>query len=151
MARLPTIHAIRRRSPARGFTLIEILIVIAVILILASIAVVIGIGVQGASRERTTKATFKILDAAMSAFLKDHPEPTAANWVAALQAYPETASAISTKVSAGPPPVVLDGWGRPIQYVPSTAARKVGYFKSDGRDPANTADDLFSEGASATP
>jgi len=147
-------HSQPKKIAPRGFTMVEILIVIAIIVILAGIVVAIAVGVTSAAKEKATKATFERLDSAMSLFLKDHPEPTDANWVVALKSYGPSGQLLKNDLkTVNGNDVVLDGWGSPIHYLPSHSTAKnlpTGMFQSYGRDlQANTADDRFSNGAAA--
>lgn len=130
----------------RGFTLIEVMIVVGIIVILAGIATVVGVQVKRSAAERSTKATLDTLDQAMGVFLKDHPEPAAGTtaFVKALQATnPNVIKNLKGTTT------VLDGYGKPIYYLPSSPG-KPGYFQSFGPNGLQgDQDDLFSHGTSA--
>jgi prepilin-type N-terminal cleavage/methylation domain-containing protein len=145
-----------RRRAGRGFTMIEIMIVVGIIVILASIGLAVGLQVKRSSADQSTKATLKTLDMVMSGYLKDHPEPSVIDddkeWVKKLQA----AGNLPTSLKfSDDKQKVLDAYGNPILYVPSKANQPNGFFKSCGPDGvkddlANRGnDDIFSEGASA--
>lgn len=130
-------HPTKSASPAgstrrsmRAFTLIEIMVVVAIIVILAGMGVAVGVAVKRSSADRATKTTLKALDSVMSLYLKDNPEPSAANWLAALNANPATAKMLNSlprgtppggsATPTGPAPV-LDGYGNPIRFLPSNS------------------------------
>jgi prepilin-type N-terminal cleavage/methylation domain-containing protein len=148
-AKRQTQHALAHaRGSARGFTLIEVMVVVGIIVILAGIMVAVGVAVKRTAAERSTKAALTTLDSAMTLFLKDHPEPSTANWLAALQSYPDSAAVLRKlkATSTGVP----DGYGNNIKYIPSVPGVKPGYFQSSGPDgQMGNTDDLFSNGASA--
>ena len=142
--------------PRRAFTMVEILIVISVIIILASIGMFVGRRLSDSAKERNTKAAFAALTAAMSHFLKDHPEPNDLNWVAVLRSDPDGARAIGKLKTSGSGAtlVVLDGYGNPIHFIPSKTlgnlptARFHSYGPNGITGAPNTAaskDDLYSE------
>ncbi|HEY4330476.1 MAG TPA: prepilin-type N-terminal cleavage/methylation domain-containing protein [Phycisphaerae bacterium] len=129
----------------RGFTLVEILIVVGIIVILASIGIAIGVAVKRQSAEKQTRTTMETLRGLMSTYLGSHPDPGSANWFQALRAEPDTAKGLASLPGmTKSPPEVDDGYGNGIQYFPP-AAGKAGYFWSYGADGvANTTDDVFS-------
>jgi prepilin-type N-terminal cleavage/methylation domain-containing protein len=163
-----TKQAIARRRAGRGFTLIEVMIVVGIIVVLGAIALAVGMQVKRSAAETATKTTLKALDLAMGAFLKDHPEPpdvppNDTTWFPALQAtghLPKTLKIVGNNVQ--------DGFGNNIHYIPANqipfigttpypgwTAKPNGIFWSYGPDgvpgPSSSGpgDDIFSEGASA--
>lgn len=105
----------------KGFTLIEMLVVIAVIAIVLTIVVAIGSGVKSGANRRATLAELKTLEGIMSDYLAaGNPEPTPpaswpytadktpevwsetnppsdpTNWVLALKSFPETAKKLAS-------------------------------------------------------
>jgi prepilin-type N-terminal cleavage/methylation domain-containing protein len=152
-------HATRRRQTGRGFTLIEVMIVVGIIVILAGIGLAVGLGVKRQSSDQVTKTTLKALDMAMGAFLKDHPEPKDLppddkNWLKGLQLTGQLPKSLKTSATG-----VQDGYGNDIHYIPAFSkpstikgwtAKPTGFFWSYGPDgAAGGDDDIFSEGASA--
>lgn len=104
----------------RGFTLVEMLIAIAVILVLAAI----GLGVYRATADDTrralTEARLRQLDVACKAY-KDATGAYPADGQLAACLTKERTVAIgdglrSTRPALLPDDAVLDGWGRPIRY-----------------------------------
>jgi len=136
----------------RGFTLIEIMVVVAIIVILIGIVVAVGSYVKGSSQLKQTTTTFAALEGAMQDYLKDNPEPPPTKWFVALKSDAKTAATLET-LPGYKNGQILDGYGSPIVYVPSTTVNgtvKGGYFVSPGPDGrmGNAADDkdnLFSK------
>ena len=152
--------AIRCGRQTRGFTLIEIMVVVAVITVLASIAIFMGIQMKRGSAEKATKATFSTLDSAMGIYLKDNREPTLVEdtiWVLSLKSFPASAGAIKGLKFSEDGTKVLDGFNNPIVYHPSNTPplnSPHGLFQSYGPDGLTGAksskpaeDDMYSTGA----
>lgn len=167
---------IARRRAGRGFTMIEIMIVVGIIIILAGIGIAVGLQVKRSSADQSTRATMEALRGAMGLYLKEHAEPSDGRtaWFQALQSYPSTKVLLdnmklhytSPQPNSGVAPVpdgVYDGYGNQIEYRRSKAATATspaqtnGYFVSGGPD-GNIglvngvnygADDIFSDGVSA--
>jgi hypothetical protein len=127
--------------------------------ILVGIGIVVGTQVKVKAQRDTTIATLKVLQSAMSDFLKDNREPTATNWVPALRSDARTAKALEglKPTATG----ILDGFGNPITFVPS-AGGKPALFVSPGRDgklgnvnsqpaDADSADNIFSDPIAVNP
>jgi prepilin-type N-terminal cleavage/methylation domain-containing protein len=156
-------HPLPQGRRRRAFTLMEILVVIAIIVALAGISVVVGGSVKRSMTRKSTKVTLETLQHAMDEYLKENPEPNTTspvptptvssqkpsdplsdtfNYVRVLQA---TAAAKLEKIPQGDlngNKVILDGFGNPIRFVPagSTAypnpnnQMKRPYFFSAGAD-----------------
>jgi prepilin-type N-terminal cleavage/methylation domain-containing protein len=144
-----TNQATRRRRAGRGFTLIEIMIVVGIIVILAGIGLAVGLQVKRSSADQQTKATMKALDGAMGAYLKENKEP-GSDWFQALQSYPDSKRVLqSLKLhfsAAAVPDGVLDGYGSMIEYMKSNPPKQPnGFFRSKGSDGTY----VYSEGATA--
>ncbi len=153
--------AVRAR---RGFTLIEMLIVLAVIMILAAIGVLVGVQVKANAAKRYTHATLVTVAGIMKDYLAagnpDIPIPVAPPsntppydtlppsdpvlWVRILRASQFSAKLgdLKTGVDSSGNVTVLDAWGTPIRYIPmNTTTKQDGYFQSFGvdRSPSNPA------------
>jgi len=57
-----------RRAACYGMTLIEMLVVVAVIMLLAGIVVGVGLGIENQSKKKAVKATFALLEAALQEY-----------------------------------------------------------------------------------
>ena len=189
-----------------GFTLIEMMVVVAIIVLLAGILMAVGSMVLRGASNKATRATLTSLDNAMSLYLKDHPEPGVAapppttpqnypappavnssyhlqsnDWILKLSANPETAKLLEKlkPIGTGTGRQILDGFGKPILYLPSNldlaattgpgdpiynpTLHTPGRFVSFGADskpdskalgattPITPGDDLYSNGASVAP
>ena len=153
-----------RNSP-RGFTLIEILVSIAIIIIIAGILFSVGISIRRSSLERQNKAILTTLDGVLAGFLKSNREPPAvaqpdvSSWVSTLKADPDSAKILAGLTTFNGT-AVLDAYGNPIEFLhshPPTDPKPQpnAFFKSWGPDglsntlnssaPEN-ADDVFSQG-----
>jgi len=151
----------------RGFTLVEILVVIGVIAVLASMVVAITLRVENQSKEQTVANVFAVLKGALREYYEfsdkfpAQPERNSANatahmelLVAALEQVPasrEMLKGISgelVKNNKGQPDVskIYDPWGTIIDYV-CTPDDQFPELISAGRDKQfGTADDISSRG-----
>ncbi len=64
-----------RPAPRRGFTLMEILVVIAILIVLVGLLVSVGAHARESARIRQTRITLHTLDGLMKDYLKQYPEP----------------------------------------------------------------------------
>jgi len=112
------------RNPRRasGFTLIELMVVIAILLILAVVVLAVGSNVKQRAQINKTKTTLTALQGILDDYERDttvsynivNKDSTA--YVASFLAYPKTKDAITRLITPGSN-VVNDGFGRPIQIV----------------------------------
>jgi prepilin-type N-terminal cleavage/methylation domain-containing protein len=152
---------IDRKTKRRGFTLIEIMVVVAILVILIGITVMVGNGVRTKSQEKYTRTTLEKLKGMMvEYYAAGNPEPSN-RWFEALKANPKIADSMKG-MEGFKDGKILDGYGEPIVYVPSTsnpatgALIRGGYFMSPGPDGkpgplppaapnADSADNIFSD------
>jgi general secretion pathway protein G len=132
----------------RGFTMVEMVVVVGIIMILAGVTVAVGVALKRKGADALTRTTLKSLDGAMGELLKSSPEPNDLNWYRALQSLPDGAKVLKAQGPRNTGSAVLDGYGSPIHYIPSAPPTKpMGYFWSYGSDGVpSTADDVFSDG-----
>ncbi len=72
------------RGRRSGFTLVELLVVVAIIAVLAGAVLVVGSSVMDGTRTRSTRATLVLVDAALDAFHQE--KPLASAWQSATPA-----------------------------------------------------------------
>jgi prepilin-type N-terminal cleavage/methylation domain-containing protein len=112
-----------------GFTLVEMLIVVAIIALLATMVVGLAARIDTQSKERGLKSTFTLLDGALQEYYdywKAFPDPNKAPYLthsAALygQLYSTPTSRkileeISSKLIRDNPPQIYDPWGALLDY-----------------------------------
>ena len=154
----------RRETLQQGaFTLIEMLVVIAIIVILVGSVVAIGNNIRANSQIRQTKLTLQLLDQAAEAYRMSNggvePGPSGTAVIVSNSDFGFRSSPEAMRILQKLPPAVwsgssafYDAWGNAIQYVQAgyTTAILRGYFQSAGPDgqmgtPASpNADDIFS-------
>ena len=106
----------RRRS---GFTLLELLIVLAIILVIAAMVVPNLIGSQQTANEKVTLATIKRIEGTVGAWAADHDgtyfkgSGTDA-WQAMMN--PPTYKGRKLRPYLGPDDIPTDAWGNVLQY-----------------------------------
>lgn len=147
---LPT--PLKSPRPPAGFTLIEILVVIAILVILVGLVVAIGSNVQGKAKIQTTKTLLKTLDGILSQYQQETGvalTPTGPgdniSFIPLFAALPQTQKAMaSLKPYLNPAnsSQINDAFGTPIIIV--VVGTKPG-FQSAGPDRQfGTLDDIYS-------
>ena len=123
----------------RGFTLIEILVVIVVIAILATLVAPNIFQHVGAAKDATAKSQIEMLGAALDAYRLDNGHyPTTEQGLGALWEKPTVDPPANWRAPYLRKPVPLDPWGRPYNYLSPGQVNPQGY-------------DLLSYGADGTP
>lgn len=118
----------------RGFTLIEILVVISIIIILVGTVLAIGTQMRTAAQIRQTKVTLNTLKLAMKDYLDaGNPEPldnSATDYYTKFLSVPSCKKVLSGMPAAGGTQV-LDAFGNAIVYHASSAGKQW-YYQSSG-------------------
>ncbi len=154
-----------------GFTLVEMLVVVALIAILATIVVAVASRIDGQAKENALEGTFVLLDSALQEYYQftdkfpEQPENSPANAAAhseflyhELNSMPDSRtvlekideSAIENKYGAGgatvgTPVEIYDPWGMPLDYTYSPG-QNFPVMTSAGPDKTfGTADDVSSK------
>ena len=106
----------RSRKDERGFTLVELLIVLTILVMLASIVAPRVIGYLGTSKTKTAKVQIESLSAALQLYRIDNGRlPTTSDGLRALVERPGSSTAWNGPyVTRRELPV--DPWGRPYNY-----------------------------------
>jgi len=121
-----------KRSPRVGFTLMEVLVVVAILVVLASIGIVVFRYLDDAN-EKVAKLGIKNIDTAISAYKMQHGD-----WPANLQVLtmPEGGKAAYLEEQN-----LVDPWGRPYLYHPEQPNPRTGkpLIMSQGANPGNQA------------
>ncbi len=112
---------------ARGLTVLELLVSMAVIAVLASIAIASWINFEHRAKQRSTMADMRTLSRAIESYSVDHGR------------LPDDSSGVSGWVTAGSVDdsqrlPVADHWGTPYHYVVVGQSYSLESFGRDGRD-----------------
>jgi general secretion pathway protein G len=147
----------RKSALQRGFTLIEILVVVAIIVILVGAVIAIGSNIRSSSMRQATQGELQALEAAAEAYRLERGDLPASfgdgTYFGILMSDPASRKAVQ-KINpvlfddAKNPTRVNDSWGNRIQYQPAGPNGSPplrGYFFSCGPNgSANDADDIRS-------
>ena len=138
---LHRVFSVRRRGPARapvkrgaeaGFTLVELLVVLVILVLLASLVGPRVVGYLGTSRVKTTKVQIESLGSAIELYRIDNGR------------YPTTDEGLKALVQA---PAGVDGWKGPYltkKDVPNDPWNRPYHYRSPGQ---HGPFDIFSLGA----
>ena len=135
----PRSSASRRCGNSRGFTLIEILVVIVVIAVMAGLVAPNVFSHIGAAKDATARSQIEMLGAALDAYRLDNGRyPATAQGLAALWAAPvQDPRPLSWKGPYLRKEVPLDPWGRPYIYKSPGEQNPAGYdlvsYGADGQ------------------
>jgi general secretion pathway protein G len=152
----------RSSRPRHGFTLLELLVVLAIIATLAAVVAPSIFGNVGTAKSTAAKAQLDVFELALTQYRLDNDAfPTTEQGLAALRARPT-----SPGLDGEPPknwrgpyltrPVPLDPWGRPYLYVQPGVVTPTSYdLYSLGRDGRSGGDgedaDVTSWGSPTSP
>lgn len=133
----------RSRLDAAGFTLIEILVVIAVVAILASIVSPMVFRNVGDAKATAARAQIEILGLALESYRLDNDQyPDTGAGLQALRVQPAGDEAPRWRGPYLRKEIPLDPWGRPYVYTsPGTANPRSYDLLSRGRDGAEGGED----------
>lgn len=128
----------RPGSIRRGFTLIEILVVIVVIAILATLVAPNIFQHVGAAKDATAKSQIEMLGAALDAYRLDNGKyPTTEQGLDALWEKPTVDAPVNWRAPYLRKPVPLDPWGRAYMYTSPGQVNPQGYdllsYGADGK------------------
>lgn len=134
-----------RRRSVRGFTLIEILVVIVVIAILATLVAPNIFQHVGAARSATAKSQIEMLGSALDAYRLDNGRyPTTQQGLSALWEIPTVDTPTNWRGPYLRKPVPPDPWTVPYVYLAPGQVNLTGYdlfsYGADGR-PGGTGED----------
>ncbi|MDF2447022.1 MAG: type secretion system protein GspG [Moraxellaceae bacterium] len=126
----------RNLRPQSGFTLIEVMVVVAILGILATIVMTNVIGKDDQARVTTTKASLASVANALDLYkLDNHKYPTTDEGLGALVEKPASAKTFPDGGYLNRLPE--DPWGNPFQYVyPGSSGRKYDLYSlgADGAE-----------------
>jgi prepilin-type N-terminal cleavage/methylation domain-containing protein len=151
----------KRRRYNAGFTLVEMLIVVAVIAILAAMVVGLAGRIDTQSKERALKSTFALLDSALQEYYeywdafpdpnKPHTPPYSSRSAALYDQLYSTPTSrqilekISAKLLRDNPPQIYDPWGKKALDYIYASGDNFPLLKSAGPDGIfDTSDDISS-------
>lgn len=123
-------HRFRRRRAVGGFTLIEVLLVLAILVILASLVAVNYMGRQKKAAADKARLDIEALGTALKMYHLDlHAYPTTDQ---GLQALREPPAGLTNPDRWGPGPylekeIPFDPWDRPYQYICPGRINTMGY------------------------
>lgn len=124
-------RAALRSTRRSAFTLMEVLVVVAIIFILASVSTVVVFRYLGESQEKIAKTAIKNIETACEAYKLSTGE------------YPQSLDLLTQPLNNKPAALedaaLIDPWQRPYQYDPASRNPKTGRPRifSQGAEPGN--------------
>src|SRR5262245_43706879 len=121
------------RAARRAFTLMEVLVVVAIIFILASVSTIVVFRYLDESKDRIAKAGVRTLDTAIKPHKTPHGDVP--------QTLEELTLPVDNKPAALEETALIDPWGRPFIYDVSQRNPRTGVplIYSAGAEPGNQA------------
>ncbi|MCF7958969.1 MAG: type II secretion system protein GspG [Phycisphaerae bacterium] len=140
---------VKQTDLRRGFTLVEILVVIVIITILAAAMMGIGKGIMEKTKRNTTETTLQVLNSALQEYydqFKGYPTCGPGQLYQALDALPSCREILERLPdnATGADQRLLDGWGTPLDYLNPNDGNFPSVSSAGSDGDFNTADDIFS-------
>jgi prepilin-type N-terminal cleavage/methylation domain-containing protein len=136
------------RPERRGFTLVELLIVMAIMAILIALAVGIGRWISEESARKRTQTAMKMVKAAISQYMEVYPQTeyppddneygssseTLLRYLWKVEAARQTLQKIEPEIFRGHKDPLVDSWGKQMRYDRDGGAGGTGVIISAGPD-----------------
>lgn len=140
---------VKKTDLRRGFTLVEILVVIVIITILAAAMMGIGKGIMEKAKRNTTETTLQVLNSALQEYYdqrKFYPTCDPGQLYQELDSLPSCREILERlpDKATGLNQRLLDGWETPLDYVNPNDGNFPSVISAGSDGDFKTADDIFS-------